>query len=157
MKPSIFWRAFRLSLVALIIATSLAACAPRTRTPQAAPITPPPAETPAPPPEEAEPAAPPETPPEESIVLTDPVALETDRVAREAFHLMELSYLETGTYSANVMISDLVLPGGVRWMLEDLSETSYTLRFTSDDLPAVAWFVSPDGVTARQVDDNRIY
>lgn len=143
----------RLALAALLVAASLAACAPRTRTPAPAPVQPPV--------EQPQPEAPAETPeqgaPGGSIVLTDPVALETDRAAREAFHLMELSYLETGVYSANVLLSDLNLPNGVRWMLEDLSETSYTLRITSDALPEVAWFVSPEGVVARQVEDNRIY
>lgn len=69
---------------------------------------------------------------------------------------MELAYLETGAYSANILLAELTLPSGVRWMLEDLSETSYTLRITADALPTVAWFVTPEGVVARQVEDNRI-
>jgi hypothetical protein len=141
----------RSGLAALLAAFCLAACAPRAGAP--APVTP----APAPPPAQEAPAAPPEREaPGETIVLTDPIALETDRAAREAFHLMELAYLETGVYSANILLAELTLPSGVRWMLEDLSETSYTLRITADALPTVAWFVTPEGVVARQVEDNRI-
>ena len=39
----------------------------------------------------------------------------------------KLAYLETGAYSANILLSDLNLPSGVRWMLEELGETYDTV------------------------------
>jgi len=134
-------RTLRLTLAALLTLASLAACAPRTEETQ-----------PTPAPTETEPEA-----GENTITLTDPVALEVDRVAREAYHLMELEYLETGRYSPDVLLRELEQPRGVQWLVEDISETSYRLRITSDQLPEVAWFVSPEGVVARQVEQARIF
>jgi hypothetical protein len=131
-------------LTALALALALAACTPRTATP-AAPA--------APAPEESER----EEPERERRVLTDPAALEADRAAREAFHLMGLAYLETGSYSAEVLLRELNLPPGVLWAIQEISETSYTLQLTSDSVPGVAWTVTPEGVVARAVADNRIY
>lgn len=136
------------TLTALALALALAACTPRTDTPAA----------PAEPTTPTTPAAPaPEEPKREGRVLRDPAALEADRAAREAFHLMGLAYLETGRYSADVLLRELNLPPGVLWAIQEISETSYTLQLTSDSVPGVAWTVTPEGVVAREVADNRIY
>lgn len=134
---------FKRTLLGVALALSLAACTPRTSTPAAAPTTRPPAETP-------------ETP-TETLTLTDPAALEADRAAREAFHLMGLGFLETGRYSAEILLTDLELPSGVLWEIREISDSSYELQLTSDGVPGVAWSVTPEGVSARQVEDNRIY
>ena len=129
----------RRTLTALALLVTLAACAPRTDTPEA--VTPPPQtapETPAPP------------------QLTDPAARAVDRAAREAFHLMGLEYARTGAYSVNVLVSDLDLPSGARWQLENLAEETYALRFTSDDVPDFSWLVMPDGVVIQQAETNQI-
>ena len=86
-------------------------------------------------------------------VLSSPAAQETERVAMAAYHRMELAQLEDGSYTTNVLIN-LDVPQGVRWMLEDLTDTSYTLRFTSTNVPDVAWIVTPDGVEPRQVEEG---
>lgn len=135
----------RRTLTALAVAFALAACAPRTES--SSPSARPSATLP----------EPPETPVGETLTLTDPAALEADRAAREAFHLMGLDYLETGLYSAEILLSDLDLPPGVLWEIRELSNTSYELRITSDSVPGVAWSVTPEGVRARQIEDNRIY
>ncbi len=135
---------FKPTLLVVALALSLAACTPRTGTPE--PTTPP--RTTAP--ETPEPAG-------ETLTLTDPAALEADRAAREAFHLMGLGFLETGRYSAEVLLTDLELPGGVLWEIREISDSSYELQLTSDGVPGVAWSVTPEGVSARQVEDNRIY
>jgi hypothetical protein len=137
-----------MALAALLV---LAACAPRTETPE--PPTTPPATTPAP----ERPTAPSEAPPADTLTLTDPAALEADRTAREAFHLMGLNYLETGRYSAEILLNELDLPTGVLWTIQEVSETSYRLQITSDSVPGVVWAVTPEGVRARQVEDNQIY
>lgn len=137
-----------LTLTALALGLTLAACAPRTQsTPSARP-----------PVTQEQPGTPtgPNTPPEGNRVLTDPAALEVDRAARQAFHLMGLEYARTGAYSVNALVSDLELPSGARWELEDLKPKTYSLRFTSDSVPGVAWFVTPKGVEAQEVDDNQI-
>ena len=125
-------------LTALALLVTLAACAPRTSTPET--VTPPQTapETPAPP------------------QLTDPAARAVDRAAREAFHLMGLEFARTGAYSVNVLVSALELPSGARWQLENLAETTYALRFTSDDVPDFSWLVLPDGVVIEQTDANQI-
>ncbi len=135
----------RRTFTALALALALAACAPRTQTPET-------------------PARPPQTTPETNrtpgtpggVVLTDPAALEVDRAARQAFHLMGLEYTRTGAYSVNVLVSDLELPSGARWELENLTPETYALRFTSDSVPDVAWRVTPEGVTAQEVEANQI-
>lgn len=71
---------------------------------------------------------------------------ELGRVALLAHHRMEIVYLETGAYTTNALI-DLQLPRGVKWTLEDFSDEWYSLRFTDDAQPGVAWLVTPDGVT----------
>ena len=129
----------RRTLTALALLVTLAACAPRTSTPET--VTPPPQtapETPAPP------------------QLTDPAARAVDRTAREAFHLMGLEYARTGAYSVNVLVSDLDLPSGARWQLENLAEATYALRFTSDDVPDFSWLVMPDGVVIEQNETDQI-
>lgn len=140
-------------LLGLVLALSLAACAPRTEAPEPA----------AEPPATTVPEAPtrtPETPTPsagETLILTDPAALQADRAARQAFHLMGLDFLETGRYSAEILLSELELPTGVQWAVQEISDTSYALQIISDSVPGVAWSVTPDGVRARQVEDNQIY
>ncbi len=141
---------FKPTLLVVALALSLAACTPRTGTPELA--TPPRTTAPETPAE-----IPAETPAGETLTLTDPAALEADRAAREAFHLMGLGFLETGRYSAEVLLTDLELPGGVLWEIREISDSSYELQLTSDGVPGVAWSVTPEGVSARQVEDNRIY
>lgn len=133
----------RYRLTALALALALAACAPRTQTSEQIPETPtrPPQTTPAP-------DRPSDTP-DGGVVLTDPAALEVDRAARQAFHLMGLEFARTGAYSVNALVSDLELPSGARWELENLAEDTYALRFTSDNVPDVAWRVTPEGVTTE--------
>lgn len=128
----------RRTLTALALLVTLAACAPRTSTPET--------------------VAPPQTAPETPapLELNDPAARAVDRAAREAFHLMGLEYARTGAYSVNVLVSDLELPSGARWQLENLSEETYTLRFTADDLPDFSWLVMPDGVVIEQAETNQI-
>lgn len=143
----------KLTFVGLVLALSLAACAPRTEAPE------PTAESPA----TTAPEAPTETPTAptppagETMVLTDPAALEADRAARQAFHLMGLYFLQTGRYSAEILLSDLELPTGVQWAVQEISDTSYELQIISDSVPGVTWSVTPEGVRARQVEDNQIY
>ena len=60
---------------------------------------------------------------------------------------MEIGFLQTGTYTTNALV-DLDLPRGVKWTLEEFSDSSYQLRFTSDDQPEEVWLVSPRGVMA---------
>ena len=139
---------YKITLTALALALTLAACAPRT---QSTPNARPPATQPQPGTQ-----ARPNTPPGGNRVLTDPAALEVDRAARQAFHLMGLGYARTGAYSVNALVSDLELPSGARWELEDLTPETYRLRFTSDNVPDVAWLVTPEGVQAEQTNDNRI-
>ena len=43
------------------------------------------------------------------------------------------------------------------WEIREISDSSYQLQITSDSVPGVAWSVTPEGVRARQVEDNRIY
>ena len=140
---------YRHIFTALALALALAACAPRTQTPET------PARPPQTVPESGRPE--PDRPPGDGLVLTDPAALEVDRAARQAFHLMGLEYTRTGSYSVNVLVSDLNLPSGARWELENLEPETYALRFTSDNVPDVAWRVTPEGVTAEQTDANQIY
>ena len=116
----------KLSFTLLIVLLSLlAACAPRTQ-------------------EASAPSDP---------VFQSPAAQETNRVATAAFHRMELAQIEEGGYTTNVLIN-LDLPSGVRWMLEDLNDETYTLRFTSADVPNAAWIVTPEGVEPRQVEEG---
>lgn len=126
------------TVVALALLLTLAACAPRTEAPETA--TPP----------QTVPGVP--APP----ALASPAARAVDRAAREAFHLMGLGYARTGAYSVNVLVSDLDLPSGARWQLENLAEATYALRFTSDDVPGVAWLVTPNGVVTQGTETNEI-
>ena len=85
-------------------------------------------------------------------LLSSPAAREVERVATAAFYRMELAKLEDGVYTTIVLINlDLPKGLGIRYMLEDLTVTSYTLRFTSTEVPGVAWIVTPDGVEPRRV------
>ena len=139
---------YKFTLTALALALAMTACAPRTQ----------PTPTARPPATQGQPGTPtrPNALPKGNRVLTDPAALEVDRAAREAFHLMGLGYARTGAYSVNTLVSDLELPSGARWELEDLKPKTYKLRFTSDNVPDVAWLVTPEGVKAQQTNDNRI-
>ena len=89
----------------------------------------------------------------EEAVFQSPAAQETNRIATAAFHRMELGQLENGSYTTNVLIN-LDVPQGVRWMLEDLNDDSYTLRFTSANVPDAAWIVTPEGVEPRRVEEG---
>ncbi|MEX2535370.1 MAG: hypothetical protein WD273_07170 [Trueperaceae bacterium] len=77
---------------------------------------------------------------------TGRVDSELQRTAQVAFHRMELAYLLTGSYTTNALV-DLDLPRGVKWTLEEFSDTSYRLRFTDDNRPGDAWLSTPVGVT----------
>lgn len=76
-----------------------------------------------------------------------PLASETERVARVIYHRMAIGYLETGSYTTNVLV-DVTLPEGTRWTLADYPQdgSSYVLLVTSDADPGVAWRVTPAGV-----------
>lgn len=80
-----------------------------------------------------------------SPAFSSPEGQAVQRVAEVAFHRMEIGRLETGNYTTNVLV-DLNMPQGVRWIVTDFTSDSYTLRFSADDLPEVAWLVSPRGV-----------
>ncbi len=130
-------------LVALALGLALAACAPRTG--ENGSSTPP----------RTRPQTQPQTSPG-APDLQNPDVRAVDRAAKEAFHLMGLSYERTGAYDVSSLASDLELPPGVRWQLEDISQTSYALRFTSDSVPDIAWLVTPEGVQTSRADANRI-
>ena len=147
---------YKFTLTALVLALAMTACAPRTQsTPNARPPTTQGQQGQR---GQQQPGAPtrPNAAPGGNRALTDPAALEVDRAARQAFHLMGLGYARTGTYSVNALVSDLELPSGARWELEDLKPETYRLRFTSDSVPGVAWFVTPEGVKAQQTNDDQI-
>lgn len=76
-----------------------------------------------------------------------PAAAAVSRTAEIAFHRMEIGRLQTGSYTTNVLV-DLDLASGTRWTLLAYPEdgSSYTLQFTSDQVPGSAWRVSPRGV-----------
>ncbi len=93
------------------------------------------------------------TAPETEVMFQSPAAQETNRIAMAAYHRMELGQLENGSYTTNVLIN-LDVPQGVRWMLEDLNDDSYTLRFTSANVPDAAWIVTPEGVEPRRVEEG---
>lgn len=80
-----------------------------------------------------------------SEIVNSPAAQQVAQIANIAFHRMEISKLETGTYTTNILM-DLPLPQGASWTLEFLSQNAYQLRFTSVDVPGFAWLVTPDGV-----------
>ena len=111
--------------LAVVLLSLLAACAPRTQ----------------------------EASVESDALVSSPAAQETERVATAAFHRMELAQIEDGVYTTNVLIN-LDVPQGVRWMLEDLNDDDYTLRFTSTNVPGVAWIVTPDGVEPQRVEED---
>jgi len=78
--------------------------------------------------------------------FASPAAVQAERTATIAFHRMEIGFLEQGSYTTNVLV-DLKLPRGVMWRLEDFSGDSYSLLFTVDSIPDIAWRVSPSGVS----------
>ena len=80
-----------------------------------------------------------------STDLTTPQAKQTEETAEIAYHRMAIGLLQTGEYTTNVLL-ELSLPKGVKWTLLEFSGTDYQLRFTSDDVPAYAWLVTPQGV-----------
>jgi hypothetical protein len=80
-----------------------------------------------------------------SEVVSSAAAKEVEQIANIAFHRMEISRLETGTYTTNILM-DLPLPQGAAWTLESLAEDDYQLRFSSVNVPGFAWLVSPLGV-----------
>lgn len=84
----------------------------------------------------------------QSAIFDDPAAEAVDRVAREAYHRMEIGFLRTGVYTTNVLV-DLDIPRGTRITVEAYDDTSYRLRVTSDAVPGAAWLVSPAGVERR--------
>lgn len=76
-----------------------------------------------------------------------PAAQTLQRTAEIAFHRMEIGRLQTGSYTTNVLV-DLDIASGTRWTLLDYPAdgSSYVLQFTSDQVPAWAWRVTPAGV-----------
>lgn len=84
------------------------------------------------------------------VELESAEAQAVNQTATAAWHRMQAEYLETGSYSTNVL-ADLSLPPGVRWTLEAFTDEAYVLRFTSNAVPDYAWFVSPEGVRIRQL------
>ncbi len=80
-----------------------------------------------------------------SEVLSSPAAQEVEQIANIAFHRMEISRLESGGYTTNILM-DLPLPQGSAWTLESLAQDNYQIRFTSVNVPGFAWLVSPQGV-----------
>ncbi|UCH26740.1 MAG: hypothetical protein JSV66_03575 [Trueperaceae bacterium] len=82
-----------------------------------------------------------------SDAFATPQAIEAERTATIAYHRMQIGFLETGSFSTHVLI-DLQLPRGVRWTLEEFSDLDrdYRLLFTVDDLPGIAWRVTPRGI-----------
>lgn len=149
----------RRALMALtLLLLALAACAPRTEAPTV--VIP---ETPLPPQAPGSQAPGSQTPgaqtpqtPGPTPDLSDPATNAADRTAHEAFRLMKRSFEQSGSYNVGVLASDLELPSGVKWQLEDLSAAGYALRFTSDDVPDLAWLVTPAGVSTESADANRI-
>ncbi len=132
---------------ALAVAAILAACAPRTDESTTIPLTPTPPQN--------QPQTPPASMPG-APDLSNPAVKAVDSAAKKAFYLMGLNYEQSGTYDVATIATDLELPTGVKWQLQDLSEASYTLRFTSDSVPELAWLVTPEGVTTEEADPNRI-
>jgi hypothetical protein len=80
-----------------------------------------------------------------SDIVNSPAAQEVEQIANIAYHRMEISMLESGSYSTNTL-ADLALPQGAAWTLESLAQDDYQIRFTSVDVPGFAWLVSPQGV-----------
>ena len=77
----------------------------------------------------------------------DEVAAELDRTANIIYHRMELGFLETGTYTTNVLV-DMQLPEGAKWTLQEFANdgSTYSLVLTSSRAEGAAWEVSPRGV-----------
>ena len=80
-----------------------------------------------------------------SDIVNSPAAQDVEQIANIAFHRMEISRLESGVYTTNVL-ADLPLPQGAAWTLESLAQDSYQIRFTSVDVTGFSWLVSPQGV-----------
>lgn len=74
-------------------------------------------------------------------------ARQLERTAEIVYHRMAIGYLETGSYTTNVLV-DVQLPAGARWTLEAYASngSSYRLKITSSKVPGLAWQVSPGGV-----------
>jgi len=70
---------------------------------------------------------------------------QTGRVAVAAYHRMELGQLETGSYTTNTLI-DLDIPQGVRWTVDEFTESSYRLRVENLNQPDEVYIVTPAGV-----------
>ncbi|MEM7737295.1 MAG: hypothetical protein AAF267_16055 [Deinococcota bacterium] len=79
------------------------------------------------------------------IIINNPAANEVIQTVDTAWHRMQLNFLENGSYSTNVLV-DLVLPQGVRWVLEDFTAENYRIRFVASDIPEVVWLITPEGV-----------
>ncbi len=77
----------------------------------------------------------------------DEVTAELERTANVIYHRMELGFLETGTYTTNVLV-DLRLPEGARWTLQEFANdgSTYSLVLTSSRAEGASWQVSPRGV-----------
>lgn len=86
-----------------------------------------------------------------STALDTPQARATEETAEIAYHRMAIGFLQTGEYTTNALL-ELALPKGVKWTLEEFSTTNYQLRFTSDEVPAYAWLVTPQGVRITSVE-----
>jgi|GEM_PF-695961 len=70
---------------------------------------------------------------------------QTGQVALAAFHRMELAQVETGSYTTNALI-DLEIPQGVRWTVDEFTESSYRLRVENLNQPDEVYIVTPAGV-----------
>lgn len=77
----------------------------------------------------------------------DAAVAELQRTADVIYHRMELGFLETGTYTTNVLV-DLRLPEGARWTLQEFANdgSTYSLVLTSSRAEGASWQVSPRGV-----------
>lgn len=74
------------------------------------------------------------------LAITDPLL----RTAWEAWLLMELGRLRSGSYSTDVLL-DLAVPSGIRWTVVSYGPDAYALAVTGDGEPTPLR-VDPDGV-----------
>jgi hypothetical protein len=87
------------------------------------------------------------------VAVTPPASTAAERAAQNTafviFHRMQLGYLETGSYTTNVLV-DVDLPQGMRWTIEAFPGESYELWVSDDLLPGIHWEVTPGGVRRVQ-------
>ena len=74
------------------------------------------------------------------LAITDPLL----RTAWEAWLLMELGRLRSGSYTTDVLL-DLAVPQGIRWTVVSYGPDAYALAVTGDGEPTPLR-VDPDGV-----------